>query len=176
MISDCTMYFTQYINCKLVISVSVSNVVMFFVFSFWIVIDNNRNIRYVQSGFLGRMNDASQYTLMPRIGPGLDLPFPEEAYLLGDNGYASRYPIMTKFRRDQIRQVADIDDQTAMHIFNEEHARCRIHVHVEHAISYFKTYRAVKELYRHPRWMMPIVAELCAFLAQRHICLSEEIH
>ena len=128
----------------------------------------------MQSGFLGHLNDAGQFALMPNIGPGQELPFPEEMYLLGDNGYPNRYPVMTKFRAHQIRQAATEEDRTAMHIFNEEHSRCRIYA--EHVISYFKTYRAVKEMYRHPRWMMPIVAEVCACLAQRHIRLSEEIH
>jgi hypothetical protein len=35
-----------------------------------------------------------------------------------------------------------------------------------------KEYGAVGNLWRHERWMFPIVNELCAFLAQRHITLS----
>lgn len=46
-------------------------------------------------------------------------------------------------------------------------------VYVENLISYLKTYCAVKEIYRHPRWLIPIVWELCAFLAHRQILLTE---
>ena len=35
-----------------------------------IIIDNDRNIRYVHSGFPGHMNDAGVYALLPRIGAG----------------------------------------------------------------------------------------------------------
>ena len=139
-----------------------------------IIIDNTRNIRFVQSGFLEHQNDAGQYHLMPSIGPDQDLDFPENASLLGDNGYANRYPVMTRYRRDQIRNLADGDERLAIGVYNQEHSRCRIYI--EHIMAFFKTYRAVKGVYRHPRWLMPIVAELCACLAQRHLRLTEIIY
>ena len=105
-------------------------------------------IRFVQTGFPGHLNDAGIFHLLPEIGPGQELDFPEGVFLLGDNGYANRWPIMTKFRANQIMQANQIEDRLAMSIFNNEHCRCRIYV--EHAISYLKTYRAVKEVYRHP--------------------------
>ena len=74
------------------------------------------------------MNDAGLYALLARIGPGEELDLPEEVFLLGDNGYANRYPIMTKYRANQIRQAESVEDRLAMSIFNQEHCRCRIHV------------------------------------------------
>ena len=120
------------------------------------------------------MNDAGVNTLLPRIGPGEELDFPGEVFLLGDNGYANWYPIMTKYRANQVRQAESEEDRLAMTLFNLDHSRAWIHV--EHVMSYFKTYRAVKEVFRHPRWFMPVVCELAAFLAQRHIVLTNEIN
>ena len=138
---------------------------------FQIVIDNNNNLRYVQSGFLGHMNDAGQYALMPNIGDGEQLDLPPNVYLLGDKGYANNYPILTRYRADQLGGGADRDIKI---IFNTELSSRR--VFVEHVISQFKTYRAVKGIYRHTRWFMPVVADVCACLAQRRIRLQYNIH
>ena len=122
---------------------------------------------YVQSGFLGHMNDAGQYALMPNIGDGQHLDFLPDVYLLGDKGYANNYPILTRY---QLGAGADRDIKI---IFNTELSSRR--VFVEHVISHFKTYRAViKGIYRHMRWFqfMPVVADVCACLAQRRIRLQ----
>lgn len=51
-----------------------------------IVIDNLK-IRRISSGFLGHNNDTQTYRMMPPIGPGRELDFPHDTYLLGDTIY-----------------------------------------------------------------------------------------
>ena len=81
-----------------------------------IIIDNRRNNRYIHCVFLGHLNDAGQFDLLPRIGPGGPLHLPPDAYLLGDKGCANRYPILTRLRADQIPNQGP--DRNAMLIFN----------------------------------------------------------
>ena len=47
-----------------------------------IVVDNLGTIRFIQSGFLGHLNDAQQFAMMDRLG--IDMPFPHHCYILGD--------------------------------------------------------------------------------------------
>ena len=54
-------------------------------------------------GFKGRMNDNQTFALCPKIGPGLDLDFPPNCYLLGDTLYPSKYPLFIPYNRRQIR-------------------------------------------------------------------------
>ena len=132
-----------------------------------IIIDCDRNIRFLRSGFLGHSNDAMQYHLLPSIGHGQELELPQHAYLLADSIYPNRYPLLTPFRRNQINH----DDN--MELFNLEHRRCRIAV--EHVISYFKTYAVMKGVYRHGRWLLPVIADICAVLAHRHIVVNRDL-
>ena len=69
-----------------------------------IIIDNNKNIRYIHSGFLGHMNDAQQVLHLPKFGPNEHLQFPDDGLILGDRIYANKYPIMTCFSTAQIRR------------------------------------------------------------------------
>ena len=135
-----------------------------------IIVDINKNIRYFKSGFEGHHNDAAQFLELPPIGPGAALDFPADCVLLGDKGYANRYPVITPFRRNQI--AAGVDG-TFQLMYNTEVASCRIII--EHVISYVKKYRAVKECYRHERCMQPIVVDVCGFLAQRQIQLGHDL-
>lgn len=135
-----------------------------------VLIDNQRNIRYIHSGFTGHMNDAGQFLQLPRIGPNEPLPFPADCYILGDRGYANRYPIITPYRANQM-QPPNVEDKV---LFNRE--VCAHRIFVEHVMSFIKTYNAVSNLYKHPRWLMPIIVETCAFLAQRHLLLVNELH
>ncbi|CAG2199813.1 unnamed protein product [Mytilus edulis] len=65
--------------------------------------DNQNHIRLVRSGFLGHQNDAQQFNSMPDIGYGLQLNFPENLFILADEIYANRYPLMTPYKRHQLR-------------------------------------------------------------------------
>ena len=106
---------------------------------------------------------------LPNIGPNGPLVFPRDCYLLGDRGYANRYPIVTPFRANQMQP-----NNHLMHVFN--YKLCSHRIFVEHVMAYLKTYASVGNFYQHPRWMMPIVVETCACLAQRHIILVNELH
>lgn len=139
-------------------------------FSTQIIVDNERNIVYIHSGFLGHMNDAGQYGMLPEIGPNGALPFPPECYLLADGGYANGYPLVTPFRRNQMNGPNVIDKR----IFNRLLKSSRIYV--EHCLGFCKTYSAISTRWRHPRWLFPAVAETCTFLAQRHIELVNTLH
>ncbi|CAB4016352.1 Hypothetical predicted protein [Paramuricea clavata] len=134
-------------------------------FSTQIIMDNNSNIVYIQSGFLGHNNDSGQFQLMPVIGTGQELHLPQGLYILADKGYPSVYPLVTP-RRNAAGNLT-------RRLFNREHARVR--TRVEHCIRQVKEYGAVSHLWRHERWMFPIVTELCSFLAQRHIHISRVI-
>ena len=131
-------------------------------FSTQIIMDNRGSIVYIQSGFLGHNNDSGQWQMMPSIGFGGELHLPLGVYILGDKGYPCSYPLLTPYR--------DVGDDLSKQLFNSELAKVR--TLIEHCIRRVKEYGAVHHLWRHERWMFPIVNELCPFLAQRHIELS----
>ena len=135
---------------------------------------NQRQIYYIHSGFLGSQNDAGQFLQLPEIGfhPTSPLPFPRECYLLSDKGYANRYPIITPYKAQQFQ--AATQQRLKMKIINTEHARVR--VHEGHSMRHIKTYRAVGLIYRHPRNIMPLVTEVCWFLAHRNKDLISRLH
>jgi DDE superfamily endonuclease/Helix-turn-helix of DDE superfamily endonuclease len=114
-----------------------------------IVIDNTGLIRHTSTGFLGHLNDAQQYRLMPQIGN--ELPFPQECVLLADKIYANGYPLMTPFTTAQLRRKRGNDRHKALRL-NRYIARHRIAV--EHSIAELKTYRCVNSVWRHPRHML----------------------
>lgn len=137
-----------------------------------LVVDNQGNIVFLQAGFLGAMNDAGNYILMERIGPGTRFDMPLGVVLLADKGYGDIVPLLTPFRAAQIRRMPRYDQRRARK-FNHKLSKCR--VIVEHTIKHVKTYQAVGSLWRHPRWFQPVVVELCTFLAQRHVVLFDSI-
>ena len=134
-----------------------------------IIISNDKNIVFLRSGFPGHSYDASQYRLLPEIGNGLELHLPENVYLLADSIYPNRYPLLTPFKNNQMGNLNRED----VALYNLAHRRCR--VFVEHAISYFKTYGVIKGIYRHERWFLPVVADVCAALAHRHIVVNQQL-
>lgn len=137
-----------------------------------LVVDNCGNIVFLQAGFLGSMNDAGNYILMQRIGPGTHFDMPPRVVLLADKGYGDIVPLLTPFRAAQIRRMPRPDQRRARQ-FNRKLSKCRIIV--EHTFKYVKTYQAVGSLWRHPRWFQPTVVELCTFLAQRHVVLFDSV-
>ncbi|CAH3026979.1 unnamed protein product, partial [Porites evermanni] len=52
-----------------------------------LIVDNRGNIVFLQAGFLGSMNDAGNFILMDRIGPGTAYDMPRGTVLLADKGY-----------------------------------------------------------------------------------------
>ena len=105
--------------------------------------------------------------MMPRIGDGEELHLPAGLYVLEDKCYPCEYPFLTPWRE---RHVAGYERKQ---LFNLELRRMR--VWIEHCIRRIKEYGAISHIWRHERWMFPIVNELRAFLAQRHISLSHVI-
>ena len=49
-----------------------------------VIINNNKEICYIHSGFRGYCKDAQIWRLMSKIGPGRELNFPCECILLAD--------------------------------------------------------------------------------------------
>ena len=137
-----------------------------------LIVDNQGNIVFLQAGFLGSMNDAGNFILMDRIGPGTAYDMPRGTVLLADKGYGDFVPLLTPFRAAQIRRMP-MHQQRRARKFNRKLSQCR--VIVEHTTKYVKTYQAVGSLWRHPRWFQPVIVELCTFLAQRHIVLFDTI-
>ena len=45
-----------------------------------LIVDNQGNIVFLQAGFLGYMNDAGNFILMDRIGPGTASDMPRGTY------------------------------------------------------------------------------------------------
>lgn len=137
-----------------------------------LIVDNVGNIVFLQAGFLGSLNDAGNFNLMDRMGPGTNYDMPPGVVLLADKGYGDIPPLLTPFRAAQIRRLPRHGQRMARR-FNRRLSRCRILI--EHTIKHVKTYQAVGSIWRHPRWFQPIVVELCTFLAQRHVVLFDDV-
>lgn len=137
-----------------------------------LIVDGLGNIVFLQAGFLGSMNDAGNFRLMERIGPGTNNDMPHGVVLLADKGYADVVPLLTPFRAGQIRRMARHDQRRARR-FNYKMSKCRIII--EHTIKHLKSYRSIGTIWRHPRWFQPLVVELCTFLFQRHVVLFNDV-
>ena len=92
---------------------------------------------------------------MPGIGPEQELHLPQGLYILADKGYPSVYPLVTPWRNTA--------DNLTRRLFNREQARVR--TRVDHCIRRVKEHGAVNHLWRHERWMFPIVTEHRTLLA-----------
>jgi hypothetical protein len=91
-----------------------------------LIIDNCRNIVFLQAGFLGAMNDAGSYNMIERIGPGTPYDMPPNAVLFADKGYVDVAPLLTPFRAAQIRRMP-LHDQRLARRFNRKLSKCRTH-------------------------------------------------
>ena len=114
-----------------------------------VLVDNQNRIRLIRSGFLGHQNDAQQFNSLPQIGYGLPLNFPEDCFILADKIYANKYPIVTPFKRQQLRAKPRRERRKSRKV-NRRIGECR--VYVEHAIRKLKGYRVLGTMWRHPRW------------------------
>lgn len=137
-----------------------------------LVMDNEGHIRFLQAGFLGATHDATAYRLMQPIGPGLALDVPPGAKLLGDRGYPDGGVLVTPVRAGQMHLLNQGARRRARK-FNGALSRRR--VKVEHVFKEIKTFKAVSQIWRHPRWLQPICVELTTFLAERRIRLFQSL-
>ena len=123
------------------------------------IIDNEGHIIFLQSGFLGSTHDALSFGLMGPIGA-----LPPNAKLLADKGYPDGGLLLTPIRANQMRLLNNRDRRRARR-FNRKISRRRIKV--EHVFKEIKTFKAIGQLWRHSRWLMPVCVELAAFLSER---------
>lgn len=131
-----------------------------------VVIDNLGIIRFVETGFYGRLNDAQQFTLMTRIGD--QLPFPEDCFLLGDKIYSNRHPIMTPYTQVQIRQRHGHERHRAIRVNRNIY---RYRTSVERAIRELKIYSSISSIWRQRRHFLAPIVKLCAML----VCRRKEL-
>lgn len=96
-----------------------------------VVIDNNKKIVHVESGFRGHNNDANTFDMMTPIGDGRTLDFPQNCVLLGDCIYPSRHPVVTPFTSAQLRRLPRYERNIRRKI-NKNIRKYR--VYVEHVI------------------------------------------
>ena len=48
-------------------------------------------------------------------------------------------------------------------------------VKIEHVFKEMKTYKAIGQIWRHPRWLMPVCVELVALLSERRVRLFKTV-
>ena len=114
------------------------------------------------------MNDAQQFTLMTKIGPGEVLNFPDDLSILGDKIYPNRYPNITAYTKAQLRRKRG-GDLKKCRKFNNYVQSYR--VTVEHSIAELKSYKAISSVWRHSRTLLSKTVKICAGL----ICRRKEI-
>jgi len=129
-----------------------------------VIVDCLGNIVHIHSGFLGHTNDAQSFSLMAPIGPGQHLSFPQNLRILADRIYSSRYPLLTEYKKDQIRRRPVPIRGRCKRLNKIINGRC---VRVEHKIGEIKKYSILSSKYRHPRKHMAQIVELVCSLIQR---------
>ena len=78
----------------------------------------------------------------------IDLPFPDDLYLLRNKIYPNRHPIMTPYTRQQVAaEPANLQEKCCK--MNKLITEYR--VKVEHAIGDIKRYNILGRLWRHKR-------------------------
>jgi hypothetical protein len=96
-----------------------------------VIIDTNNAIRYVHSGFHGHYNDTQCVAMLPSIGPGQELDFPANSYLLADQAYKTGHPIMSPYRKLQIRRQ-NAEEKTRRKNININIIMQSYRIYVEH--------------------------------------------
>lgn len=133
-----------------------------------VVIDNQKKIVHVESGFQGHNNDANTFNMMTPIGDGRTLDFPRNCILLGDCIYPSQHPVVTPFTSAQLHRLPRHERNVRRKI-NKTIRKYR--VYVEHVIRLLKVFRIIGTLYRHNRDEMGKIVCLCANLCARRSLL-----
>ena len=126
--------------------------------------DNEGHIRFVQAGFLGSTHDVVSFRQMESIGRGRNLDLPPNAKRLADKAYPDGGLLLTPVRASHMPLLNHRDRRRARR-FNTLLSKRR--VKVEHVFKEVKTYQAIGQIWRHPRWLMPVCVELVALLSER---------
>ena len=112
------------------------------------VVDATGIIRYIESGFMGHLNDAQTFGLMRRIVT--ELCFPEQCVLLGDKIYPNGNCIMTPYTAAQLARKED-------RMKRKRYYR----IGVEHAFAELKQYKITSSVWRHPRPLLSQLVTTC---------------
>ena len=118
----------------------------------------------MHSGFFGHENDTGTYRQIGHIGPGQHLDFPADCFLLADGINPNKHPLVTAYKSEFVRRPPR--EQRRRRKLNLLHRQRR--VYVEHVTKEIKTNKIIGSLYRHPRWEMGSIVELCVGLSKRH--------
>ena len=137
-----------------------------------LVIDNEGRIRFLQAGFLGSTHDAISFRLMEPIGPGHNLDIPPNAKFLADKGYPDGGSLLTAVRAGQMHLLNHRERRRARK-FNRALEKRR--VKIEHVFKEVKTFKAIGQIWRHPRRLMPVCVELATILAERRLRLFSRL-
>ena len=112
-----------------------------------LVMDNEGHIRFVQAGFLG-------------------------STLLADKAYPDGGSLLTPVRANQMPLLNHRDRRRARR-FNT--LLSKRSVKIEHVFKEMKTYKAIGQIWRHPRCLMPMCMELVALLSERRVRLFKTV-
>ena len=141
-------------------------------FNTQLIIDNEGHQRFVRARFLESTHDAISYRLMTPVGHERQQSLPQEEKLIADRGQPDDIALLTPVRAGQMRILNNTERRQARN-FNRCLSSRRIKV--EHVFKEMKTYVAVGNIWRHPRWFLPVCVELVAFLSERRVRLFQNI-
>lgn len=126
------------------------------------MIDTRRHLIYFSSGYRGSWHDSHIF----RVTKLKDKPIPPFTYILGDRGFANKPPILTPYRRNELRN-ADVTPFQRW-IFNATLSSYRIYV--EHVTHEIKLYKVLSTTYRHEyinQKLYELISLCCAALANK---------
>ena len=126
------------------------------------VVDATGIIRYIESGFMGHLNDAQTVGLISRIGT--ELCFPEQCVLLGDKIYPNGNCIMKPYTAAQLARKEDRMKRKCKKL-NRNIRYYRIGV--EPAFAELKQYLIISSVWRDPRPLLSQLVTICEGLVCR---------
>lgn len=94
-----------------------------------------------------------RFRLMAPIGLGRNLDLPPNAKLLADKAYPDGGSLLTPVKANQMHLLNGRDRRRARR-FNTLLSKRR--VKIEHIFKEVKTYKAIDQIWRHPRWLIRI--------------------
>lgn len=114
----------------------------------------------------------TDYNGAHRTGTKLQHPTKCAAIILADQGYPDDGPLLTPARAGQMHLLNRRERRRARK-FNRALSKRR--VKIEYVIKEVKTFKAVSQVWRHPRWLMTICVELATLLVERRLRFSQSL-